>query len=47
MSWINLLFKKHKHTFDIKDVMNTKIDPLCSCGITLSEAEKRITNHLN
>ena len=41
MKWLkSILNKKHVHLFEIEDVMNTKIDPLCRCGMTLSEAYK-------
>jgi len=37
----NIRIKNCKHGFEIKDVMNTKIDPVCKiCGRTLSELSK-------
>lgn len=35
---LNILRKLfHRHRFSIKDVMNLKDEPICSCGKTLTE----------
>jgi hypothetical protein len=35
MKWLKKIF--HKHSFAIKDVVNLKVEPKCTCGKTLSE----------
>lgn len=45
MKWLTKFFRKqHTHYFNLKDVLNTKIDPICECGITLNEANEEKSN---